>query len=565
MKFAFTYFRKLTNRLKAVSISIYVAIVLEAIAIVALVFFVGILDRNEFIIQICALFTALLAFLGWRRFPLSRAALATLAVVLAVVSVIAFWAQTSARSKNVGNDKQMNPWGVYHYYMGVKYFDELGYTGLYEQTLAADADGKRRLAKVNKIRNLTNYKLEKIDFANYFKRSDAFSDARWREFKSDVNYFTKGRGIEFWKHVLRDRGYNASPAWNAFASLLIKLFSIQKPASQTFLIFVDVFLVLLAFGLSVRAYGWTRSLLVLSAFYLWFGNSMHLFGQIYILDWFAACWAGISAWRLGWARTSGIFLAYATMVRVFPAALFLGPLLYAGVKLIRLRRLDLPYRRFFLSAFLCAVVLFALGGAHTRQGFGAWKMFASNTIEHREHHIEGMRRLGLEHIFTLDFSSGWRENMSRKHIRENIEKNKPVFRVIQILMLALLLLALRRADEHDALLLGAALVFIGTIASRYYGSIFLFLLFLGIGTKGVCSPEHPPGRAAGRNFVSLMIDCSLFVLIFAVWAAQVPGANSYGQYVFANMLLLVWFAALLAVRAFARRKKPPSAPSDSIS
>ena len=314
-------------------------------AMAGLAFFFGAPKLIDRVVQMCTLTVALCAFIGWHR-SVGKRGKAVLPAVLAVLAVVSFCGPTADHLKNFGRRSQMNTWVVYHHFLGAKYFDELGYTGLYEQTLAVDAATGRRLTKIKKIRNLRTYQHEKVFGTDRFKRSELFSDKRWEEFKNDVNYFAKYKGMGFWKRVLRDRGYNCSPTWNFFASSLFSLFSIQNQVSQTFLILLDVFFVLLAFGVSVRAYGWARSLLVLSSFYLWFGNS-HDFGGIYLLDWFAAVWAGVSAWRLGWMRTSGALFAYAAMVRVFPAAFFLGPIVHAALRLIRTRRIEQRYRRFF--------------------------------------------------------------------------------------------------------------------------------------------------------------------------------------------------------------------------
>lgn len=105
----------------------------------------------------------------------------------------------------------------------------------------------------------------------------------------------------------------------------------------------------------------------------------------------------------------------------------------------------------------------------------------------------------------------------------------------------------RKADEHDALLLGVRLVFIGTIASRYYGTIVLLLLLLGFGDG---STERSEALPPARRFAFLTIDSAVFLLISAVWAWETAGANNYTEYFFANLVLFLWFFALLGFRVF---------------
>ena len=68
-------------------------------------------------------------------------------------------------------------WSHYHYYLGAKYFTELGYTDLYDQAIAVDGEGERRFAAIKWVRNLRTYDREPMNYGNRV-RSESWSDDR---------------------------------------------------------------------------------------------------------------------------------------------------------------------------------------------------------------------------------------------------------------------------------------------------------------------------------------------------------------------------------------------------
>ncbi len=528
---------------------------LGLLLVVGLAKHLGILGSVRYLREGLVLLLAGLAVAGWSRGMRTRWRRAGLVIALMVVAAGGFWVQSHKHVKELGTRDQLYVWGLYHYYMGAKYFDELGYTHLYEQSLVADAEGADRLSQIQTIRDLETYGFVDAGPVREGARLDSWSDERWEEFKADLQYITRARGKNYWKGPLRDRGYNPSPAWHAVGGTLARLLPIRNPISQTTLILLDVLAVLAAFVVSVRAFGWARSALVLGAFYLWFGNPDRMFGQMYVLDWFAATWAGVALWRMGRSRTAGVLLGYAAMVRVFPVLLLAGPVLQCAITLVRERRLPVAQRRLLIGATAAMLVLFVAGGLSSRQGFGTWTAFCGNIVHHSEEHAYGSKRLGLKHLFGLDWSGGLQRPPTKIDNRRNIRRNGALLRGAQLALAAVVLLAMLRSDRRDALLLGAVLVFVGTVASRYYGAIFVLLLLLdcrprgdpmpvGAG-KGVIARARPGARRA--------LDAALLGIVWAVYACPVQGAEGWKAYVWANALLLAWFLGLLAVQIRAGR------------
>ena len=527
-----------------------VALCLGLVLVIVVAAHLGAGKKLNYVRQIVTIGLASLALVGWTRSWLTPKRQVLLGVLLTLFAGSAFWIQAAQQARHLGEDKQIYPWGVYHYYLGAKYFDELGYKHLYDQSLVADAEETKDLKGVPKIRDLSTYRFVKAKKRRKGKRLDTFSDERWSEFKADLAFMTGLKGTDFWKQVLRDRGYNPSPSWNAIGSALTNSLSIRDRTSQTLLVLLDVLLVLSAFAVSIRAYGWTRSMFILAAFYIWFGNPNRVFGQIYNLDWFAATWAAVACWRLVRARTAGALIGYATMVRIFPIVLLTAPIAHVGLRAIRGRPPATQHRRLLAGAVAGMVVMFALGTMGGNKGLTAWKMFGNNIVHHSSEHAYGSRRLGLQHLFGLSWSEGLEKKAVKKKNRANQEANKTLFRTIQLVLAALFLLAIIRSDDHDGLLLGAALVFVGTVASRYYGAIFILLMLLGCPARG--DPGQSPPKPRPLPLRSL--DAGLLAIVWAVYASPLKGSEDWATYVWANALLLAWFLALLAVRFTAHHR-----------
>src|SRR5260370_26756082 len=101
---------------------------------------------------------------------------------------------------------------AYHYYVGAKYFRELGYTRLYRCTAIADAeDGFLEDVRRRQVRDLeTNVFVlrgtqEILAEPEKCKRN--FSEERWLGFKHDVDFFRSRAPSRLWADMQVDHGY----------------------------------------------------------------------------------------------------------------------------------------------------------------------------------------------------------------------------------------------------------------------------------------------------------------------------------------------------------------------
>jgi len=97
---------------------------------------------------------------------------------------------------------------AFHYFMGAKYFPEVGYSGLYEATLVAAHD-LGALQAIAAVRDLMSYTVRPAGAVDADAVRARFSKERWRQFKDDLVFF--GARIDAWPELLLDRGYNDPP------------------------------------------------------------------------------------------------------------------------------------------------------------------------------------------------------------------------------------------------------------------------------------------------------------------------------------------------------------------
>ncbi len=224
---------------------------------------------------------------------------------------------------------------AFHYFMGAKYLPELGYSGLYEATLAAGRE-LGAFGGIRYIRDLTTYVPRPTATVAPEPIRARFEKARWEAFKRDLAFF--GPRIDAWPELLVDRGYNDPPP----RALLLHLFVGHIPASAPTLALLsslDYVLMAAAAWAVWRAFGAVPTALTLAFLSLsFFARFDYIGGSLLRWDWIAALLAGAAALARGSGNTAGLLLGYAAAARVFPV-LFLIPL---AIKWLQARRTRQP-------------------------------------------------------------------------------------------------------------------------------------------------------------------------------------------------------------------------------
>ena len=429
----------------------------------------------------------------------------------------------------------------YHYYMGSKYFPEMGYTGLYECTSLAEAEmGFRRRVEHRALRDLRTNQVVRATYIleepERWKRGFVrpFTPERWEEFKHDIAYFrthiTPGR----WERMLQDHGYNPSPVWNIAGSLLANLGPASDGLIEGFLRWIDPSLILLAFALIVWAFGW-RIACVAALFFGTndLGSHFWVGGSFLRMDWFFWAIAGLCLLKRGHPVLSGAALGISTLLRVFPGGFFVPLLLRLGWVFFRERRIDPTAARVLAGAALVAVLLVPVS-MKVAGGWQAWPEFVRNTKKQTNspmtNHV-GMRTV-------LEFKWEERQKVSydptlvdpfsvfREARAKAFRENFALFGVLLLGYLGLLLFALQKEKDAWAwAVFGFGVVPMGLELTCYYYSFVLVAAFLH---------ERAPKISIGLLLLSVLGQIvtlntffydirfyfhSLLLVAFVVWAA----------------------------------------------
>ncbi|MFP2905604.1 hypothetical protein ACLESD_11210 [Pyxidicoccus sp. 3LFB2] len=279
----------------------------------------------------------------------------------------------------------LHVWDAYHYYVGAKYFPELGYRGLYACTAEADVEARVPGTATRAMRALdTNERIRVYEaLGGPEKCRDRFEPHRWEAFTRDVAFFREQADVRQWRRIQVDHGYNATPAWNQVGHLLANL----APASSlqlTLWALLDPLLLLGAAAVLAWAFGAEVAALFLLVLGTWFpGSFFWVGGALLRMDWLFLSVLGVCLLKRSHPALAGIAVALAAASRLFPVLLFVGPFL---ALLARGRRAppEGPSLVRFLGSgalTLASVLLLLTASADGRETF---RGFLQNTVKHAD-------------------------------------------------------------------------------------------------------------------------------------------------------------------------------------
>ena len=426
--------------------------------------------------------TALLFLLRHYRVPWAcrrprRLAVLTAIAAIAIVNYFNYFA-----FRGHGQRAFVHLHDVAHYYLGSKYYAELGYTDLYTAMLRAEAELYNDRFKAIEARDLATYEL--VHIRALLERSEpvkaAFSAERWHDFRLDVATF-RDRLDRHYGKVLLDHGFNPTPVWALFGGALAGRVPVGSQRGILLLTLLDPLLLILAFAAVRWAFGLEATLLAVIHFCVIFGATFGWTGGAFGRHvWFFAVVAAFACLHRRRHLAAGALLALATMLRVFPA-FFLAPLAFKAAaalwrrRAVSLRHLPRRYRRLFASFAATASLLFALT-AFLPRGLHHWSEFRVNMQQHVatiSSNVVGLtealaRRWGEEDKVTAE------ELAALKVRRQHIYRLQ-----LAVVLLPLLLLAARlapRRTDLGAAALGLPLLYAGLSLAAYYYAFLIVLL-----------------------------------------------------------------------------------------
>ncbi len=514
--------------------------------------------------------------------------------ILAVLALACYYHFGAAQFLDVakGRPSIVHTWDMRNYFPTVKYFEELRYDGVYLASLAAYVDvvGKGDPASVKNanLRDLTdNHMMTGVEAAPRLNAARArFSPERWTEFKQDMKYFIDTMGSSAYLDSMQDHGGNATPVWLLSAWLVLR----DLPANEWTLGaagLIDPVLLLLFFIVLARVFGMRVMLYTVILFgatdFYQFGSN--LMGSTLRQDWLVALGLGACALKKSRPFLGGFLLAYAGLIRAFPAlaALFLlvPVLLFIASEVAHRRR---PWNLRALAAAQGQALRAIAGAAAAVLGlvlltsgvFGfdaAWKGWFTKI----EKHAVGpsTNNVGLRNLLAYrpadttrllarqQVADVW-EEWDRRQV-SNFDELRPLFYGINGLALGLLILGVAWRPLHQVTLLGLLLVPFFFYPSNYYCH-FVFLLPMAVAAGRRDELAGAVQEERDRLF-GLVVVVLAGMSVGQYFSLQAGGADE--RYTLQSLLLLAGFAIIILALAAAgwralrsaRQAKPLSSAS----
>lgn len=439
--------------------------------------------------------------------------------------------------------RHLNTYEFYHYFMGAKYCNEVGYYNLYNATIVADTELEGHFHYKNEtIRNLYNRKQIKVSsvLSKTKRYKKPFLHERWDEFVGDVGFFRNARGAWSWNRILNDHGFNGSPSWTMIANPLANAASTSNRSSLTALSFIDNVFLLLMLGMVTWAYGVRSSLLLLVLLGVHcFMKDSHLKAAFIRLDWIVGLIITICLIRKECYVFAGFIFSWVVLSRVFPAVFALGMFIKMAFQFTRYRKLETHYLKFFLAAAVGVLLLVGISVAF----YGRWDIWLDYFHKislHNDYVSPG--RLGFKNLFVLAF----REPMPGENYQDFFLSHPWLWWGVQALIIGIVSLAALGLEDDDATALGFVLVFF-MLATTYYYYILLLVPMLMF-SKDAKSPWRVIGV------------CVMFVMNVGLYSLLPPD----GKYIFsfsflANAMLLalvVYTTAATLITASRNEERP---------
>ena len=328
--------------------------------------------------------------LGWRKRALNAAFIAMAAVSLLHYLHLPPFYELENRPVNVHD--------LTHYYLGAKYFPELGYDRLYQCFIEATGNdfGAVYLRDLHdrQVKPLVNA----LDTDGGGCRPK-FSDERWSDFVSDVRTVRPWAPADDWKRFVQDSGFNAPPTWLVAGYWLTNTVKLSL-GSIYVLTTVDVALLVLGLAALAASFGCVATMsAIIGLTTLSVATETWTIGSILRWDWLFFLMLSLAAVRRNWMMASGVAFGLSASLRIFPIAALAVIGLYAVLQYRSnrsLRPISSWAGGFVLgSAGLAAISLLIFHAAN-------WVAFFENIARHSMAY--SVNYMGLRTFLTLAWS-----------------------------------------------------------------------------------------------------------------------------------------------------------------
>ena len=402
-------------------------------------------------------------------------------------TVLAFLAYYDFFNPKVRYPEYYHRHEFFHYYLGSKYSDGVGYTRLYECAAIAEIElGRGAAVRKRELRDLRENLIKPIPDTYVLRNPERckkhFTPEEWENFKKDVDWFYSVSRGSYWENMQKDHGYNPPPVWTMGG----KFFAQFGSAGDGFFKLLSALDPLLQLGAVLMlywAFGWKITAI---ATVFWGCNAPANFywtgGAFLRMDWYFLLVASLAFAKKRMFALSGAALMYSALLRIFPGVLYVGWAIVIAIYWLKHRRLHPDHRRLIGGSVVALGVLIpasiiAVGGYQPYEDFYKHTLRTHQTTPLTNH-------MGLETIlvhnwdgrmrFTRDNHlddpfKGWKDGRL-----ERFKKMKPVFILIVLGLFAWTVWALRRTKLlWVAMPLGLPLLMALTNLTCYYYSVFI--------------------------------------------------------------------------------------------
>jgi hypothetical protein len=330
--------------------------------------------------------------------------------VAILFSALAFLAYFDFFNPNVRYSEYYHRHEFFHYYLGSKYSQEIGYKLLYECSAVAEVElgrGSQVMAReVRDLRvNLIKPIRETLVAKNPNECKKRFTPERWASWKKDVDWFYKSSAGSYWDNMQKDHGYNPPPVW----TMAGKFFSSFGDASDAFFKALSALDVLLHVGMVLLfywAFGW-RVMAIATVF--WGCNAPANFywtgGAFMRQDWIFFLVASVCLARKRKFALAGAALTWSSLLRVFPVIFFAGYGAIILLHLVRKRFLRPEHKQLIIGSVIAAGVL--IPASVIVAGPNSYKEFVQHTLAvHKNTPLTNT--MGLETMLVHDWNGRMR-------------------------------------------------------------------------------------------------------------------------------------------------------------
>jgi hypothetical protein len=463
---------------------------------------------------------------------------------------------------------------VFHYYLGSKYFRELGYEGLYDCTTLADQELARQDGVEPRIhgwvRDLDDVLLDKpLAEATAHCAKDfrpRFSDARWAAFEQDIRELRRLVPDAWWQSAVFDAGFNPPPSWVLLGSTVANALPLRAGETPTVLLAtsIDVVLLVVCFVALRRSFGLPVAAMAVVFFgasyiasYGWNGGAFLRF------TWLTTLVLALWAMRRGrWALAGALFAASACD-RVFPVAFAVGAALPLAWRAYRSRSIEDRRRLMHFGAGFAGTAVALVLVSLAVFGADAWRVFVMRIVRHGDvyygMHI-GLKKVLTWRAWTLKQDFHGHEGLARFHdwnvrLRETWASMRPIAIPVQLAAAGGAAYAgIRRKPYESALLFGLVGMFFFNLPANYYYVVLCLVPALLL--RSAATAVVPERRQSDLTVLGVYI-------VFWVTTLLAP-FNAYNDLAYNHTVSLTLGVVIaLWIVAWCERKKKPGRPREA--